>query len=199
MSGNASTASRPRRLSGGARKKLLLLHILSAAAWFGIDLTLGILVFTALLTDDPQTAATSLQVLELFAIWPMFAASIACLASGILLGLGSKYGLVRYWWVAVKLAINVLMSTLIVVALRPGIGDAAGIGERLATGDPTASVPTDLLFPVLVAPALLLIAYLLSVFKPPARIRRRKSTTALTPVAAEPLRETRTTRPPVGV
>ncbi|MQA84175.1 MAG: hypothetical protein GEV03_06025 [Streptosporangiales bacterium] len=198
MSGNA-TGAQGRRLSGGARKKLLTLHILSAAAWFGVDLALGILVFTALLTDDPQTAATSLQALELFAIWPMFAASIVCLASGVVLGLGSKYGLVRYWWVAVKLATNVLMSTLIVVALRPGIGDAADIGERLATGDPTASVPTDLLFPVLVAPTMLLIAYLLSVFKPRARIRQRKAKAALTDVVAKPLRDPYAARSPIGV
>jgi hypothetical protein len=28
---------------------------------------------------------------------------VVALASGVLLGLGSKYGLVRYWWVTVKL------------------------------------------------------------------------------------------------
>lgn len=176
-----TTARAGRRLSGRARRSFLVLHILSGAAWFGIDLALGILVVTALVTDDPQTAGTALQAIELFAICPMFGASLVCLASGVVLGLGSKYGLLRYWWVAVKLAINVLMSALIVVALRPGIGEAASIGARLMAGDGTAAVPSGLLFPVVVAPTLLLTAYLLSVFKPWGRIGRRTRRDVATP------------------
>ncbi|PXY21208.1 hypothetical protein [Prauserella muralis] len=160
------------RLSGRTRKAFLVTHILSAAAWFGIDLALGILAVTALVTDNPQTAGMALQSVEMFAIWPMFTASLLCLATGVVLGLGSKYGLVRYWWVAVKLVINIVMSLLIVLLLRPGVGEAASIGERLLAGDLTADVPTDLLGPVIVAPTLLLTAYLLSVFKPWGRIRR---------------------------
>lgn len=162
-----------RRLSGRTRRIFLAAHILSSAAWFGIDLALGILVLTAMRTDVPETAGMALQAIEIFAIWPMFVASIVCLITGAVLGLGSKYGLVRYWWVAVKLGVNVLMSTLIVVALRPGVSEAAHIGARLVAGDRTAAVPSDLLYPVFVAPTLLLLAYLLSVFKPWGRIRRQ--------------------------
>jgi hypothetical protein len=102
----------------------------------------------------------------------MFGASVASLASGVVLGLGSRYGLLKYWWVAIKLAVNVLMSTLIVMSLRPGIDEAAG-----AAG---ADLSADILYPVIVAPTLLLTAYLLSVWKPRARIRRRRSTPAPT-------------------
>jgi hypothetical protein len=154
------------RLGGRTRKTILLLHVVSGAAWFGIDLALGILVVTSLVAGDPRTAGMAVRAVELFAIWPMFAASLLCLAAGVVLWLGGKYGLVRYWWVTVKLVLNVLMSTLIVVSLRPGIGEAASIGERLMAGDTTVSVPAGLLFPVVVAPSMLLAAYLLSVFKP---------------------------------
>lgn len=167
-----STTTAPTRLRGRVRKTFLTVHALSGAAWFGIDLALGILVLTALLTDDRRTAGTAVRAIELFAVWPMFTASVLCLASGVVLGLGSKYGLMRYWWVAVKLAVNLLMSTLIVVALRPSIGKAASVGDRLLAGDPTATVPRDLLIPVCVAPTLLITAYLLSVFKPWGRVRR---------------------------
>lgn len=189
-----ATTRAKRRLSGRMRKTVLVLHIIAAAAWFGIDLALGILACIALLTDDRVVAGTSLQAIEWFAVWPMFGASIACLIAGVVLGIGSKYGLVRYWWVAVKLAVNVLMSTLIVFSLRPGIVDAGGIGRRLVAGDATAAVPGDLLYPVLVAPTLLLVAYLLSVFKPWGRTRRSKTT----PATQKP-REPRAARTPIGV
>lgn len=148
-----------------------MLHVVSAAAWFGIDLALGILVVTSMVAGDPRTAGMAIQAVELFAIWPMFSASLLCLAAGVVLGLGGKYGLLRYWWVVVKLALNLLMSTLIVVSLRPGIDEAASIGARLMAGDTTVSVPAGLLFPVVVAPSMLLTAYLLSVFKPWGRVR----------------------------
>jgi hypothetical protein len=181
---------RPFRLSGRTRKGFLVVHIVAAAMWFGIDLALGILAVTALLTDSPQTAGIALRSIELFAVWPMFGASLVCLGSGVVLGLGTRYGLLRYWWVAVKLAINVLMATLILFALRPDIGEAAQTGRRLMAGDPAATVPTGLLAPVLVAPTLLLLAYVLATFKPGGPTRPRASArngrTSRRPVAAAP-------------
>ncbi|WP_434445104.1 hypothetical protein [Lentzea sp. E54] len=161
-----------RKLSGPARKGVLLMHILSAAAWLGIDLALGILVVVALSTEDVGTAGVAIQAIGLFAIWPMLGASVVCMISGVVLGLGSKYGLVRYWWVAIKLVLNVGMSLLIAFSLRPGVEEAARIGERMLAGDPAAVAPSDMMYPVVVAPTLLLIAYFLSVFKPWGRIRR---------------------------
>ncbi|WP_086666822.1 hypothetical protein [Lentzea kentuckyensis] len=161
-----------RKLSGRARKAVLLVHVLSAAAWLGIDLALGILVVVALSTSDFNTAGVAVQAIDVFAIWPMFWASIVCMISGVVLGVGSKYGLVKYWWVAIKLFLNIGMSLLIAFALRPGVAEAARIGRRMLAGDPTAVIPSDLMHPVVVAPTLLLFAYVLSVFKPWGRIRK---------------------------
>ncbi|WP_439659124.1 hypothetical protein ACSHWB_43220 [Lentzea sp. HUAS TT2] len=161
-----------RKLSGRARKAVLLVHVLSAAAWLGIDLALGILVVIALSTEDTGTAGVAIQAVDLFAIWPMFGASVVCMISGVVLGLGSKYGLVRYWWVAIKLFLNVGMSLLIAFALRPGVAEAARIGKQMLAGDPAAVIPSGILHPVVVAPTLLLFAYVLSVFKPWGRIRK---------------------------
>ena len=161
-----------RKLSGRARKAVLLVHVLSAAAWLGIDLALGILVVVALSTTDVNTAAISVQAIDVFAIWPMLGASVVCLISGVVLGVTSKYGLVKYWWVALKLFMNVGMSLLIAFSLRPGVAEAARIGERMAAGDPTAVLSPELMYPVVVAPTLLLFAYILSVFKPWGRIRK---------------------------
>ncbi|MEU7783203.1 MULTISPECIES: hypothetical protein [unclassified Amycolatopsis] len=146
-------------LKARARKWWLVGHIVSAGAWIGIDAVLGILVCTALLTGDAAVSATALQALKLFAVWPMLTAALLALGTGAVLGLGSKYGLVRYWWVAVKLSINVLMALLILFALRSGVDQAT---ER----------PEGLLYPVVVAPCLLLFASVLAVFKPWGRVRK---------------------------
>jgi hypothetical protein len=161
------------RMRAGTRKGVLLVHIIAAGAWLGIDVVLGILVFTAALTDDVQVAATCYQALELFAIWPVLTTGLLCLASGVVLGLGTKYGLIRYWWVATKLVLNVVLSTLVLILLRPGVHEAAAVGRALAAGAGAAvRASTDMYFPPLVSGVALVFAITVSVYKPWGRIRR---------------------------
>ena len=162
------------RLGRRARRAVLTVHILGAGAWIGIDVVLGVLVFTALLTSSTATEALCYQALELFAVWPLLTAGLLTLASGIVLGLGTKYGLVRYRWVAVKLVINVVLVTLVAFALRPGLAEAAAYGEALAAGGSGASDVGGLVFPPLVSGVALVTATVLSVFKPWGRLRRTR-------------------------
>ena len=59
-------------------------------------------IFTVLTTDDLGTRVFGRQALEVFTIWPLLVTGVICLLSGIVLGLGSKRGLLRYRWVVVK-------------------------------------------------------------------------------------------------
>jgi hypothetical protein len=162
------------RLRRRARRTILLAHIAAAGAWLGIDVVLGVMVGTALVTGDAQQAGVALQSLGLFAVWPLVVVGLLCLASGILLGVGSTYGLVRYWWVAVKLALNVVLVVLVLVLLRPGVGEvseSARASLLAGTGPPAVG---DLVFPPLVSGTALLIAMALSVAKPWGAIRRSR-------------------------
>lgn len=160
------------RLGHRVRKGVLVVHLVSAGAWIGIDVVMAILVFTALLTDDARTAASSYQALTLFTLWPLLLAGLVSLLSGITLGLGTKYGLARYWWVVVKLVINVVFIALVPLSLRPSVLEAAGYGQDLTTGESVTFPVTDLLFPAIVSPTGLLIAVILAVYKPWGRIRQ---------------------------
>ncbi|TNC20051.1 hypothetical protein [Amycolatopsis alkalitolerans] len=160
-----ATTRKPRRLRGSTRKAWLVTHIVASGAWIGLDVVMAVLVFTAMFTGDASVAATSYQALRLFAVWPLLIAGLVCLASGVVLGLGTKYGLIRYWWVAVKLVLNIVLTALGVLALRPGVDEAAVYGRLLAAGDAVGPAP-DLVFPPIVSPTCLLIAVLLSVYKP---------------------------------
>jgi hypothetical protein len=161
------------RLGVRTRKGVLVVHIASAGAWLGLDVAMAVVIFTALSSGDAGTRALCYQALQLFAVWPLFTAGIVCLASGVLLGLGSKYGLVRYWWVAAKLALNILLTGLVLVALRPGVSGLSELGRQRAAGHLVTASIGDMLYPPIVSPAALLIAMVLAVFKPWGRIRRR--------------------------
>ena len=169
-------AARPWRLRPRMRKSILVVHIASAGAWIGIDVVMGVVVFTALLADD-ATRALCYQALELFAGWPLVVPGLICLASGVVLGLGTAYGLVRYWWVVIKLAINIAFIALVPIALRPEVLEMAEQGRRFAAGLPAALAVGDLIYPPIVSPLGLLAATILAVFKPWGPIRKRANDT----------------------
>ena len=171
----ARGGARPWRLGARTRKGVLVVHIVSAGAWIGIDVVMGVLVFTALLADD-DTRALCYQALELFAVWPLLTTGLVSLASGVVLGLGTKWGLVRYWWVAIKLVLNVVLTTLVLVALRPEVIEKAEQGRKFLAGEPASLAVGDLIFPPIVSPSALLIAFVLAVFKPWGLVRKRPAT-----------------------
>lgn len=165
----ALAPARPRRLSAGARRGVLVVHIAAAGTWLGIDVVLAVLVGTALLDTDIATTLVALRALQ-FLVWPLLVSGVACLASGVILGLGSRWGVVRYRWVAVKLVLNVVLVVLVAAALRPGVADAAELATSWA--GPAAPPVGDLVFPPIVSTIALLVATALSVIKPWGRLRR---------------------------
>ncbi|GAB3880915.1 hypothetical protein GCM10029964_036110 [Kibdelosporangium lantanae] len=148
------------RLGKRARKGLLVTHIVTSGVWLGMDVVMGLLVIGALAA--PAMAVTYFQGLAQFAVWPLVTMGVLCAASGVLLGLGTRYGLVRYWWVAVKLALNVILVVLVVFELRPGVLDAAA-----------GRYDISMIMPPIVSTSALLFATIISVVKPWGRIRRR--------------------------
>lgn len=160
------------RLSARARKLVLLVHIAAAGAWLGVDLVLGILVVTALTSPDATGAAAAAASIANFATWPLVIIGLVTLLTGLLLGLATKYGLVRYWWVLVKLVLNVVLVVLVVLVLSPGV---TSLGEAsraaLEEGAPAPATGT-LLFPPIVSSTAVVFAMTLAVFKPWGRVRR---------------------------
>ncbi|TDD26603.1 hypothetical protein E1218_12810 [Kribbella turkmenica] len=167
---NAGTGVKPWRLGARTRKAVLVLHIASVGSWLGIDVVMAVLTFTALGTDDQSTKVLCFRVLELVTVWPMTVSGLMCLVTGVLLAMGSKYGLTKYWWVVVKLVLNLLLSTLVLMSLRPGVAE---IADRAEAND--LDIPLgDMIYPPIVSPTLLMFAVVLSVFKPWGLLRKKK-------------------------
>ena len=73
---------------------------------------------------------------------------------------------------ATKLALNVVLATLILGSLRGEVAEAADLGCLLALGDNMHWDFTDMLYPPTVSSTALAVAFVLSVFKPWGRIPR---------------------------
>ena len=159
-------------LGRGARRAALVAHIVSAGAWIGIDVVVAVLVAAGRFGGDGAVRGLAYQALGTFVVGPMLVSALVCLASGVLLGLGTRHGLLRFWWVAVKLVMNVVLCLLIMVALRPGMADVTAHGRTLAAGAASALDVSFLFFPPTVSLTALTVATILGVAKPWGRIRR---------------------------
>jgi uncharacterized membrane protein len=153
------------RMRPRTRKGVLVAHIVAAGAWIGLDVMLGVLVFTPLLTSDTAVAALCYQAMPLL-YWPILVSGLLSLVTGVVLGVGTHHGVVRHWWVLVKLVLNVVLTALVVVLLGPAMDDAAEAGRRLAAGVAAGGDLPSLVFPPIVSGTSLVVATVLAVYKP---------------------------------
>jgi hypothetical protein len=160
------------RLSRATRRAVLLLHLLASLSWIGVDLAIGVLSFTGLTTDDPRTMAIAYTALGYFAVPLLLVLGLATLATGATLASGTRFGLARYWWVVVKLAIGVVLTSLVVVALRPVLEGAAQQSAVVDASlpDRLAAARFDLIFPPLVSTTALVFSAWLGFYKPWGRL-----------------------------
>lgn len=157
----------PWRLPRRWRKAVLVLHIVSGVGWVGVDFALLPLVVTGLTAEDGETAAASYRAIATLVPWTVPALSLLIVITGTLLGLGTKWGLLRYWWVIVKLVISLVLMLLVFFVLFPAASSlevtSATTGDevRAALGDPMM-----FLYPPVVSCSLLVFSAVLSVVKP---------------------------------
>lgn len=180
--GAAVTSQTPERRSAPAasrwrlprswRRATLVLHVISAGAWIGIDVIVAVLVLTGWFGAEVNVRSLAYRALAEFVVRPMLGSGLACLATGVVLGVGTAWGLVRYWWVVVKLALNLALCILIVVLLVPGMDAVGAYGEHLLTGTPSSTQVERLFFPPAVSLSVLTFATVLAVCKPWGRLRR---------------------------
>lgn len=160
------------RLTPRLRKSIMILHIVFGVGWMGADIVLLILLLTGLTTDDGAIAASCYTAVGVFVPLAVPVLSLGMLTSGLLLGWGTKWGVLRYWWVVSKLAVAVIMTVLVFVSLVPGINDLAtadATASADAVRDTIGSARVQLLFPPIVSFTMLGFAAVLSVFKPWSR------------------------------
>lgn len=149
------TARAAFRLRGQARKVALVGHVLSSVGWFGVAVAIVGCVVAAKVTAQPSFAHALYRVVAASG-WLSVPAGLVAAATGALLGLGTKYGLIRYWWVVVKILIT------IAVVITDALLVSAVAGDVAATGRPTPALYGSTSAHIVV----LTIAAVLSVIKP---------------------------------
>ena len=139
-------------------------HIISAVGLLGDVAAVLAVNVRAATTADPGFADASYELLQMFSLVFGIPLSFGALITGLTLGLGSKWGVLRHAWVTAKLML--LLSIILVGALVIG---PATTEMRDGNGDAETVLIAAAAWDVLV----LTVATVLSVYKPGA-IRRAR-------------------------
>jgi hypothetical protein len=148
------------RIGRTMRRTVLTAHVAAGVGLLGSVAAVLAINVRAATTADADLAAASYDLLAMFTVLFGIPLSMTALASGVLLGLASKWGVVRTGWVAAKLVL--LLGVILVGALVLGPGtDAMRHGDGGAAARLIAGSAYDVIA--------LLAATGLSVFKPRRR------------------------------
>jgi hypothetical protein len=152
--GDRPTA-RPWRLSGASYKTALTAHILSSVGWFGAAILVAFCAIYSTATNDTVTARAMLRVVEA-APWLTVPLGLVAGGTGLILSIGTKWGIVRHLWVVAKIVITIVLLVTDPLLIAKGAHDAAAHGDAAST----------LFGPIFAHAVLLAVATLLSTFKP---------------------------------
>ena len=162
-------------MHGISRKLLTFLHVAVAVSVLGVDLVLIALALAGY-AMDPGAVYPAAQLIGQRVLWPL---ALAALGTGAAVALIGPYGLFRFWWVTIKLAITLALSGLLAFVLLPALTAAA---QAAAAGEaPSASRQLMLTLGPIASSSLLLTNVALAVFKPKWRLGqapRRSEVTA---------------------
>src|SRR5690606_32084843 len=152
-------------LSPFSKRLVLTIHIMVSVSLLGDSAGYLAVAIRGAVTDDPLLAHASYQMLQMFAFVFGIPLSFAALLTGLLLGLGTGWGVFRYPWVTTKLIL--IISVIAVGALVLDSGMSAMLtGSGGAEGQLIAGAAYDVIA--------LVVATVLAVFKPGGRWRARR-------------------------
>jgi hypothetical protein len=166
------------RLPRRRRNLLLTVHIVVAVGALGTDAILLTLGVTGLVSGDGELVRAAYLAMDLLVAVVLVPLALAALLTGVLLGLGTRWGLVRHWWVLAKLTLTIVLATAAVFLLRPSLNEAAASALALPTAELAGAGIGQVAVRAATAPAvgvlLLTTAVVLAVFKPRGRTRFRR-------------------------
>ncbi|MDQ3784531.1 MAG: hypothetical protein M3360_06605 [Actinomycetota bacterium] len=93
------------KLSRPWRKLFLTLHVGLAVSWLGVSMAMVVLSVTGLLTEDPELRHNAYAFMHIFDLAIVIPLVVVSIVTGLVVSLGTHWGLIKNWWVLTKFAI----------------------------------------------------------------------------------------------
>ena len=158
-------------LAPGLRKFVLTAHVVVSIGWAGIVAGFLALAVAGLVSPDVQVVRASYVAMDLTYRMVVTPLGVASLITGLISSLGTDWGLLRHYWVVVKLLLTIPAVWLMLVHVEP-VRYAAYVATATRLEDADLSVlRLQLIVYAIAALFVLLTATFLSTYKPRGRTR----------------------------
>ena len=145
----------------GVRKFVLTAHITTSVGWIGAVLAYIGLDVTASTTQDVDRARATYVAMDVIATSAIIPLALASVVIGVVNALGTPWGLIRHYWVVVKLLLTLVATAVLLVESRT----ISALATAAQAGDDPRMLPGTLVHSI-GGLLILVIIMILSVYKP---------------------------------
>jgi hypothetical protein len=156
-------------LSPSLRKLALTAHVTSSVGWLGEVAGFLALAIAGATSQDTQIVRSAYGSMDLIYWDVVIPFGLASLLTGFVSSLGTEWGLVRHYWVLVKLLMTIPLTLLMLVHTQPVAYLAGVVANRNLTGTDLRGLRFQLAAYGGAALLALIVATVLSVYKPRGR------------------------------
>lgn len=147
------------------RKLALTTHLAVSVGWVGAVAAYLALDVTTVTTQNTQTLRAAYLAMEMIAFDVIVPLALASLLTGLVMGIGTRWGLIRHYWVLISFLLTIAAVVVLLVETQT-VNDLA----RAAADPTTSSAELRTLPSTLIHSAgglvILLMVLVLNVFKP---------------------------------
>jgi uncharacterized membrane protein len=147
------------------RKFALAAHLTFAVGWIGAAAGYIALDVTAVTSQDAQTLRAAYLAMELIVWYVIVPLALASLLTGLLMSLGTKWGLFRHYWVLISLLLTII-ATIVLLAETQTISYFAAIAADPATSSDDLRALGNTLVHSVGGTVVLVVILVLNVYKP---------------------------------
>ena len=145
------------------RRAALAVHIISSVGWIGAAAGYLVLGVVAGVSQQPLTTRAAWIGMELIGWLAVVPLGCLALVTGLVMSLGTPWGLFRHYWVLIALVLTVI-ALIVLILHMPTVTAAADLARTLDDGA-VAELGGDVLHPAVGLMVLVVVA-VLNIYKP---------------------------------
>lgn len=152
-------------LRGRLRKLVLSVHLIVSIGWIGALAAYLALDLTSVTSEDPDTLRAVYAGMELVVETVIVPLAVAALVTGIIISLGTRWGLFRHYWVVISLLLTTVATAVLLLEART-VNSLARIAANPATSPEELSALDSTLAHSIGGLIILVAILVLNVYKP---------------------------------
>ena len=153
-------------MTAAGRKLVLTLHVIASVGWSGAVMCFLVLAIAGLSSSDPQLMRAVYLAMERIGWWIIVPLSIVAPVTGVMQSLTTSWGLLRHYWVTLKLLITIPSTVILLIHMQPAGRLAERARDALFTATDLYELRIQLTADAALAVLALLVATVLALYKP---------------------------------